>query len=758
MALFDTYSRSSKEIDAALKEKLKKKAQPKKNSKSNNLLTRVNMIKERVEKNLGEYKNDYKILIKDEEIIEYFDHMLANGICAIDTETTGLNIFQDKVVGICLYTEGEKASYIPLNHISSIYQTRIQNQADIDLVKKQLERCIDSNVKFIYHNGKFDLNILHTFLGHKMNCPYWDTLVASYLITNDENQRSLKDQYSKYCSHLENKEKIETLSHFNDLFDGLRFDHVPIESGYIYAARDAYMTYMLYKHQKEFFDKPENKDVFDLFINTEVPLIEVTASMTRTGVAINTELTDRLEKEYKEKLDTITSKIYSEIDKFQDQIIKYKMIHYNNKLQDPINFNSNDQLATLLYDIIGLQNPDKEKPRGVGEDILKKLHSPLCDMILEYRSINKLLSTYIEAIPKKIEPIDGRLHAQFNQNGADTGRFSSSDPNLQNIPTSAGIRCMFTASPGMYMVGADFSQQEPRILAHLCGDHNMINAYKTGKDLYSTMASLAFKVPYEDCKEFYPDGTTNKEGKKRRSQIKGVVLGLMYGRGDASVGEQLGITVDEARALSSALFEAFPKMKEYIEKTKAEAKEIGYTTTLWGRRRYLKHIMDERFEYHYGINRPVNFDPLFDSDDDIDNEVSKDIKDYYNQRLEKANFTQRRKIIDEALKEGIIIIDNSGYLAESERQVVNGIVQGSAADMTKRAMVALYNNQELKDLGFRLLMSVHDENIGECPKENIVRVRELLSNIMIEANNKCSVPMKCDAEVSEYWYGPSIQV
>ena len=149
MALFDTYSRSSKEIDAALKEKLKKKAQPKKNSKSNNLLTRVNMIKERVEKNLGEYKNDYKILIKDEEIIEYFDHMLANGICAIDTETTGLNIFQDKVVGICLYTEGEKASYIPLNHISSIYQTRIQNQADNNLVKKQLERYINNKVKFI---------------------------------------------------------------------------------------------------------------------------------------------------------------------------------------------------------------------------------------------------------------------------------------------------------------------------------------------------------------------------------------------------------------------------------------------------------------------------------------------------------------------------------------------------------------------------------------------------------------------------------
>lgn len=758
MALFDTYSRTSKEIDKALREKMKKKAQPKKNSKSNNLLTTINLIRERIDKNLGEYKKDYVILKKEDEIKEYFDHIRTNGIAAIDTETTGLNFFQDKVVGICLYTEGEKASYIPLNHISSIYQTRIEDQADIELVKNEMKRCIDENVKFIYHNGKFDINMLETFLGFPMNCPYWDTLVASYLITNDENKRSLKDQYSKYCSHLENKEKIETLSHFNDLFEGLRFDYVPIESGYIYAARDAWMTYKLYEHQKEFFEKPENKDVYDLFINTEVPLIQVTASMTRTGVAIDNELVEKLNKEYKEKLEVVTSKIYDEISKFEDKIVKYKMIHYNHKLSEPINFNSSSQLAILLYDIIGLVNNDKEKPRATSEDILAQLHNPLCDLILEYRGINKLLTTYIEAIPKKIEEYDGRLHAQFNQNGADTGRFSSSDPNLQNIPTSAGIRCIFKASEGMYMVGADFSQQEPRILAHLCGDENMINAYKTGKDLYSTMASLAFHVPYEDCREFYPDGTVNKEGKKRRTHIKSIVLGLMYGRGNASVASNLGITLAEAEELSNSLFNAFPKMKEYIENAKVEAKKIGYTTTLWGRRRYLKHIMDDRFEYHYGINRPVNFDPLFDSDEAADNEVSKDIKDYYNGQLENAGFAKRKKIIEDAEKQGIIIIDNSGFLAESERQVVNGIVQGSAADMTKRAMVALYNNKELKELGFRLLMSVHDENIGECPKENIVRVKELLSNIMIEANNKCSVPMKCDAEVSEYWYGPSIQV
>lgn len=758
MALFDTYSRSSKELDKKLKEKLAKKAQPSKNSKSNNLLTRINAIRERVKNNLSEYENDYVILKSDEEIIEYFDHIRANGLCAIDTETTGLDFFEDRVVGICLYTEGEKASYIPLNHISSIYQTRIKDQADIDLVIGEMKKCIDQNIKFIYHNGKFDINMLETFLGFPMNCPYWDTLVASYLITNDEFQRGLKDQYSKYCSHLENKEKITTLSHFNDLFEGVRFDYVPIESGYIYAARDAWMTYKLYEHQKEFFERPENKEVYSLFKDIEVPLIQVTASMQRTGVAINMDLANKLKQEFGAKLEDIKAKVYAEIDKYQDLIAKYRMIHYNCKLKEPINFNSSEQLAILLYDIIGCVNPDKEKPRGTGEEILKKLDIPLAYLILQYRNVNKLLTTYIDAIPAKIAKKDNRLHASFNQNGADTGRFSSSDPNLQNIPRDNGIRCMFTASEGMYMVGADFSQQEPRILAHLCGDENMINAYKTGKDLYSTMASLAFHVPYEDCREFYPDGTVNKEGKKRRSHIKGVVLGLMYGRGDASVAEQLGITVEEARELSNSLFEGFPKIKEYIESSKIKAKEEGYTTTLWGRRRYLKHIQKDKYEYHYGINRPVNFDPLFDSDDEVSEGVSQEIKDYYNNQLERANFARRKRIIAEAEENGIIIIDNSGYVAEAERQVVNGIVQGSAADMTKRAMVALYNNQELKDLGFRLLMSVHDENIGECPKENIKRVKELLNEIMVNANDRCSVPMRCDAEVSEYWYGPSINV
>ena len=151
MALFDTYSRSSKEIDKALKEKLAKKAKPK-TGKANNLLTRINMIRERITENLGEYKDDYDVLIKDEEIKAYFNKLREAKLVSIDTETTGLNFFQDNIVGICLYAEGVKASYIPLNHISSVYQTRIENQADINLVKSELKKCKDEDTQFIYHN------------------------------------------------------------------------------------------------------------------------------------------------------------------------------------------------------------------------------------------------------------------------------------------------------------------------------------------------------------------------------------------------------------------------------------------------------------------------------------------------------------------------------------------------------------------------------------------------------------------------------
>lgn len=739
-----------------VKNKLAKKTSPKA-SKSTSLLERINNIRSRVDQNLGAYKDDYLILRTDDEVKNYFDKIIKNKLAAIDTETTGLNFFSDSIVGICLYTEGEKAAYIPINHISSIYQTRVENQANEETLRILFKLCLDNQVKFIYHNAKFDMNFLESFLGFPLVKPYWDTLVASHLITNDEHKRGLKDQYNKYCSQYEDEEKAKKLSSFNDLFDGLRFDYIPIDCGYIYAARDAYMTYQLYRHQADHFNMVENQGVYELFRNIEMPIVEVTASMQRVGVDINMELANKLKTEYEDKIAKITDRIYNEIDKYNDDIIKYRMLNYNNKLGEPINFNSNEQLAILLYDIIGV-TPDKDKPRGVAESILSNMDLPLARMILEFRGINKLLNTYIVALPEKVEPSTGRLHASFNQNGADTGRFSSSNPNLQNIPRDGGIRHLFKATDGMVMVGADYSQQEPRITAHLCGDENMIQSYKNDRDLYATMASLVYNQPYEECLEFYPDGKTNKQGKKRRNSVKAIFLGICYGKGVPSIARDLDIEIHEAQDIYDSVMIGFPKFKKWAEDMLIQARKVGYTTTLWGRRRYLKHITTDKYEFKYGLNRPVNFDPLFESNDIVSNEVDQDTKDYYTNQLVNSNFTKKMNMIQALEREGIIVKDNSRDVAEAERQVVNGIVQGSAADMTKKALVELYEHQELKQLGFRLLMSVHDENIGECPIENVKRVTELLSEVMIKANNKCSVPMKCDAEVTEYWYGPNLTI
>lgn len=765
MALFDTFSKTSKELDKELQQKLNKKIDKQSSGKGVGILQRIQEVTKRVNEHLGSYVDDYQLLITDEDVKEYFKKIRENGICSTDTETTGLNFFTDEIVGICLYTPGMRASYIPLNHISPVYQTRIENQADRELVKKEIQTLVDEDVKIVYHNAKFDLNILHTYKGSEMNEPYWDTLVCSYLITTDENERGLKAQYTKYCSHLEDENKLNSMNKFADLFDGLTFNLVPINVAVLYAARDAWMTFKLYEHQKSILEQEEYKDLYSLATDIEFPLVKVTADMQRTGVDIDFDKIDMLDTKYAGLVEETKQKVYDEINKYHDNIIKYKLTHYNHKLDDPINIGSPVQLATLLYDIIKLENPKKDNPRGTGEEIIKEIDHPITRAILEFRTVNKLYTTYIVALPKKIEPETKRIHASFNQNGADTGRFSSSDPNLQNIPRDGGIRNIFKAADGYVLVGSDYSQQEPRILAHLCGDEKMIQSYKDGKDLYSSMASLAFHVPYEQCHEVYLDDdgkktdNPNKEGKTRRNQIKSVVLGLMYGRGTPSVAEQLGISTEEAQTIADSLFNAFPKMKEYIEMAQVRAKELGYTTTVWGRRRYLRYIQEEPYTFKYGINRPVDFDPLFDCVDDVSDEIPDDIKKMYLDKLSaEKSYYKRRKIFEDSEKNGIIISDNTRNVAEAERQCVNSEVQGSAADMTKKAMVALHRNKELKTLGYRLLMSVHDETIGECPYENRKEVARLCSKIMIEASDRVSVPMKCDVELSYVWYGDSVSI
>ena len=242
----------------------------------------------------------------------------------------------------------------------------------------------------------------------------------------------------------------------------------------------------------------------------------------------------------------------------------------------------------------------------------------------------------------------------------------------------------------------------------------MQETYRKGKDLYSTMAAEAFHTTYEECLEFYLDENGNKtdktypEGKRRRTQIKGVLLGIMYGRGTASVAESIHSTPEEAQKIIDDFFDAYPGIKVFVEKEQEKAKLNGFTTTAWGRRRYLKHIQSEPYDFRYNENRKIDFNPLFTSTNKIEQVVPQEIRDEYISKLEKLNSYRRAKLIEQARLDGITIRDNNKDIAESNRQVVNSIIQGSAADMSKRAMILIGQNQELKDLGFRMLFPVHD--------------------------------------------------
>ena len=300
------------------------------------------------------------------------------------------------------------------------------------------------------------------------------------------------------------------------------------------------------------------------------------------------------------------------------------------------------------------------------------------------------------------------------------------------------------------------SQQEPKVMTQMCQDEKMINAYKEGKDLYAEIAALSFNTTYENCLEFRKDGTTNPEGKNRRSQAKSILLGVLYGRGVPSIAEQLGTTTKKAQAIKDSVFKGFPAIPQFEQDSLDMAYELGYVTTLWGRKRRLPDLQLEEYEFRWKDGAPPDDDLLdFELDDEpVDYDVPEDKKEYYLKKLSKAYFGQKRKIFEEANAEGIWIVDNGGKIADAERQVVNSRIQGSAADMSKLAMILVGNDERLKELGFRLLIPVHDELIAECPEENVKECSERFAYLMSEvAKSRLEIPIKCDVEITKAWYG-----
>lgn len=766
ISLFDDLNRPGKVEDIAIVKKSNSKS--KKNTptkKSGSLSSKIKFIRDFVEQYLGKYKDRY-ICIRDIDTLHnYVDTCLVDGRLALDTETTGLNVFKDKIVGISLTSKNNKPAYIPINHV--VYNiadntfTLVENQLTIEQVLPELKRLalVDEVDMF---NAVFDRRVIKHNFGINFPCTF-DTSIGAKMLNENMNEKmyKLKPLHSMWC--LNGKEDEFS---FGEIFNDIGFDKVPIDVGYLYACRDAEITYELSDFEREHLYYDENSP-FEArngmngaswcFFNIEMPCEDATIELEENGIALDLDYQRVLSDKYHKLCDDILARFNDSLTEYKPQLDKLRQ--QGIKLDNPINISSPKQLAVLLYDVLNVGVVDKKSPRGTGEDILTKIgqktNNPIVKIILEYRSVTKLIGTYIDKLPTCLED-DGKVHCSFHQYGARTGRFSSSDPNLQNIPSkNKDIRPMFTASEGHLLISMDYSQQEPSCLASFCkkmGYDALFNARFKGNDLYSEVASAIFNLPYEDCVEHRPDGSINKEGKARRNDAKPVLLGILYDRGDESVAEALNITLEEAQQLKRNLYKRFPEILVFEQESVNMARDLGYVDTICGRKCRIPDMLLDEYDFEW-VDAPKN-DDVLDFDNDVDTYVPDDICDKYWNKLHKK-YAKKREIFKEANeKDGIWIIDNTQKIADATRKCVNSRIQGSAADLTKKAMAEVLKCARLTELGFKLLIQVHDELIGECPEENIKECSELLAAVMSKAAEELiGMPFSCDAEISRAWYG-----
>lgn len=767
----DDFAPVSTEKTAKILNKMKspKSSTPKRGSSKVSLQEQLSIIRANVLRILGVYKDNTQVIYTREDLHSYISAAIENGIIAVDTETNNsLDPITCTLMGPCIYTPGQKNAYIPLNHVDPVTLERLPNQLTEEDVKEEFLRLV--NTKILMHNAKFDYQVIKCTTGVQLKV-YWDTMLGARMINENEKRAGLKQQYIEKIDPTIEKYSID------HLFENVEYAVVEPEIFALYAATDAFMTYKLYEWQKRQFESPGNERLFDVFLNVEMQVMEVAAEMELTGICIDSEYAERLSAKYHKKLDELNLEIDQELSKYSDMIAKWRLTDEANykpekidpktgekkfgkskseQLADPVALTSTTQLAILIYDILKHPPVDKESPRGTGEDILMKIDIPLSNLIVKQRGLLKLINTYIDKLPQCVNEKSGRLHAHFNQIGADTGRFSSSDPNLQNIPShEKSIRMLFTASPGHVLVGSDFSQQEPRLLANYSKDENMIGAYKAGKDLYATIATQIHHNDYWDNMEFTDETKTvpNPEGKKRRSAVKSLLLGIMYGMGPASLAESINGTVQDAQKIIDDFYAGFPKVKKWIDETYTFAKQNGYVEDLWGRRRRLPDIQLPKYTITKINGSAMEFNPILGCLG-LYGEQSDPLVDVYRKKLDAARGKKDvENITAAAFKDGITIRNNGYFISQAERQCVNSRVQGGAATMSKKAMINVYRDPVLKELGFKLMIAVHDELIGECPAENADAVADRLCEVMKHsALPECTVPFKCDPTIESSWY------
>lgn len=593
-------------------------------------------------------------LILDKKSFQLFLKQLTKiKIWAFDTETTSLDVMQAELVGLSFAIKGEKPVYIPLAHD----YIGAPEQLNRNWVLQQLKPLFEDPKQLkIGHNLKYDMGVLANY-GIQLQGLGFDTMLESYLLDSASNSHSLNSAAIKHLDH-------KTI-HFEEIAGkGAKqktFNQIDIQEAGPYAAEDADIALRLHETLKPQLDTLPG--LSKVFTHIEMPLVSVLSHIERHGVLVDAQLLQKQSRSIAKRLIKLEEEAYQLAGK-------------------TFNLGSPKQLQTVLF--IEQSLPILEKtPKGqasTSESVLQALaiKFPLAKVILKHRSLSKLKSTYTDKLPQQINAKTGRIHTSYHQAAVVTGRLSSSDPNLQNIParTKEGrkIRQAFIAPSGYKIIAADYSQIELRIVAHFSQDKGLLDAFAQNLDIHQATAAEVLNIPL------------NQVTHEQRRSAKAVNFGLIYGMSAFGLARQLGISREEAKNYIDRYFARYPGVKEYMERTRLQAHEQAYVTTLFGRRLNLAFINSS--------------DPL-----------------------------QRRA---------------------SERAAINAPLQGSAADIIKKAMITIDQALTQHKLQAHMIMQVHDELVFEIADADINSAKQLIEDLMVNTT-QLSVPLMVDIQIGSNW-------